>query len=210
MKKKCAICGIKTANTSDHIPPKGLYPKPRDNDINLNTVPACMDCNGGGSEDDEVFKLVVGIDTGEHQAQPDRQIESLAATIGNNQRLANSVFGSAKIVPPRSAVIGGESVVEIAFDRLAYERVVVRIVKGLHWMERKSSQDAALKTRVILGTELDQKMAGQVMDLMLKLPLRWLNKETFSYCFQVDDLGCGIWGMQIFGKHTVFAITSFD
>ena len=39
------------------------------------------------------------------------------------------------------------------------------------------------------------------------LPPRKLNKDTFAYKSAIDDDGSSIWGMQFFGRHTVFAVT---
>ena len=33
MNNLCALCGDNLATTMDHIPPRGIYPKPRPNDI---------------------------------------------------------------------------------------------------------------------------------------------------------------------------------
>jgi len=58
----CYLCG-KPATTSDHIPPRGMFPKPRPN--NLVTVPACYDCNNKTKLDDEYFRLVVAATSGD-------------------------------------------------------------------------------------------------------------------------------------------------
>lgn len=207
MKKLCAICGLNPAVTSDHIPPQSLYPKPRDNDINLNTVPACKECNNGASTDDEEFKVFIGITTGEHQIAQDRVIDSLARTIGGNQKIANKIFETKRNVYAKlnSAIL--EPAVAITFDRTKYERVITRIVKALHWMETGEAQNAELKTTVLSGDSLDAALAKSIMEVMHSLPLRPLNKGTFLYRGHVGEDGSGIWGMQFFGRHTVFAIT---
>jgi hypothetical protein len=53
---ECYLCGA-PATTRDHIPPRGLFPQPRPN--NLITVPACRSCNHDRSLDDEYFRDVV-------------------------------------------------------------------------------------------------------------------------------------------------------
>lgn len=66
-KQPCAICGKEEATTSDHIPPRGIFPKPRPS--NLITVPTCFRCNHAGSKYDERFRVYlnmeVGVDTPE-------------------------------------------------------------------------------------------------------------------------------------------------
>lgn len=52
---KCYLCGATENLTRDHIPPKGLFPKPRPS--NLYTVPCCEPCNNGASKADEYFRV---------------------------------------------------------------------------------------------------------------------------------------------------------
>ena len=100
-----------------------------------------------------------------------------------------------------------EPAVAITFDRTKYERVITRIVKALHWMETGEAQNAELKTTVLSGDSLDAALAKSIMEVMHSLALRPLNKGTFLYRGHVGEDGSGIWGMQFFGRHTVFAIT---
>ena len=207
MKNLCAICGVNPGVTRDHIPPQSLYPKPRDENIRLNTVPACKECNNGASTDDEEFKVIIGFTTGEYQSSQDRVIDSLARTIGKNQKIANNIFKTKKNVYAKlnSAIL--EPAIAVTFDRAKYERVITRIVKALNWIETKKAQNAALKTIVLPGDGLKINLAKSIMDVMHNLPLRSLNNGTFLYRGNVDEDGGGIWGMQFFGRHTVFAIT---
>lgn len=55
----CYLCGTildDSNRTMDHIPPKGLFPRPLPN--NLLTIPCCRQCNNGFSRDDEFFRLI--------------------------------------------------------------------------------------------------------------------------------------------------------
>ena len=54
---ECVYCGREAQLTSDHIPPKNLFPKPRPS--NLITVPSCKRCNRSASKDDEYLRLVL-------------------------------------------------------------------------------------------------------------------------------------------------------
>src|SRR5947209_11672359 len=93
----CAICGREVERvTNDHIPPKSMFgTKPS----NLITVPACLDCNGGSSADDEYFRLIASeVDTATH---PDAQkaseaiVRSMARpqACGFREALRKSVYG---------------------------------------------------------------------------------------------------------------------
>jgi hypothetical protein len=205
-KTLCAICGINVATTKDHIPQKSLYPPPRDNDINLNTVRACAQCNNGASFDDEIFKVLVGIDTGEHQKYPDRIIESLAKTIAGNGRVANQVFTSDRRTYAKLSGAVLESAVAVTFDFTQYQRVIDRIVRGLHWMETGRAMPTKSTVQVIPGDQLTQLLAAEFMELMQLLPLKKLNKDTFAYRWHAPPEGEQVWGMQFFGRHTTFAL----
>lgn len=54
--------------TDDHVPPQGIFAKPHPD--NLIKVPACKDCNGSFSQDDEYFrqKLVLNVEVYHHPA----------------------------------------------------------------------------------------------------------------------------------------------
>lgn len=55
---KCYLCGA-PATSLDHIPPKGIFPRPLPAKTNLITVPACEKCNGGSKEDDHYFRICI-------------------------------------------------------------------------------------------------------------------------------------------------------
>ena len=50
----CALCASRPAVDREHIPAQTLFPKPRPH--NMITVPACAECNGGTSLDDEYLR----------------------------------------------------------------------------------------------------------------------------------------------------------
>ena len=55
----CVYCGIAGPVTSDHIPPKCLFPPGAR--LNLMTVAACPACHGSFKLDDECFRIVLSI-----------------------------------------------------------------------------------------------------------------------------------------------------
>lgn len=172
--------------------------------MNLNTVPACARCNNGSSSDDEIFKVLIGIATGEYQDTPQKIIDSLSGTIGHNHRIASQIFLTKKTVFAnlRGKVL--EPAVSVTFDFEPYERVITRIIRGLHWIETRQALPADAKVTVLPGHEIPQSLASSFMQLMGLLPLRSLNKETFLYRCHIED-GVQIWGMQFFSRHTTFA-----
>lgn len=57
---KCSYCGREGQISKDHVFPKCLYPKSRrDASQELLTIPACVDCNNGWSNDEAHFRNVI-------------------------------------------------------------------------------------------------------------------------------------------------------
>ena len=54
----CTYCGERDGTTRDHVPPKGLFGKPRPN---LVTVPCCEPCRTSQSLDDEYFVRMISM-----------------------------------------------------------------------------------------------------------------------------------------------------
>lgn len=205
-KQLCALCGEREATTGkgDHLPPKNLYPPQWNQNVRLNTVPACRPCNGGGSRDDEEFKLIIGLTTGEFRVEQELLINSLARTMDGNKKLARRILQSSQHIYARSP--GGvlHPRVAMKFDRGAYARVVERIVKGLYWMETGNAMKDK-KVFVVHGDEVNGRAVNDVKALLARTNPVSLNGGTFTYKVLLNEEGTSFWGLQFFKKHTVFA-----
>ena len=201
----CALCGKNAATTKDHIPPQGIYPKPRDNNINFNTVPACVECNNGSSVEDEEFKVLMGISTGEHHENPDIVIDWIARTVGNNQKIANQIFSTKQNVFARLRGSVLEPAISVTFDGEKYSKVISRIIRGLYWLQKGHALGRNPCITVFPTQGIKPDFAISMMELMNCLEAHALNKGTFVYKVQFCEDGTSIWGMQFFKKHTVFA-----
>ncbi len=205
MANLCALCGKNAATTKDHIPPQAIYPKPRDNDINFNTVPACSNCNNGSAVEDEEFKVLMGFSTGELHENPDVVIDWIARTVGKNQRIANQIFSTKQNVHAylRGPIL--EPAVAVTFDGEKYSKVISRIIRGLYWLQKGHALGRNPKITVFPTHSIKPDFARSMMSLMDCLEAHSLNKGTFVYNVQICDEGTSIWGMPFFKKHTVFA-----
>src|SRR5476649_803812 len=67
----CIYCQMNPGDTDDHVPPKGLFPKPRPS--NLITVPACDQCNKSFKNDDEYF-LNIALEWAASESSDGKQI----------------------------------------------------------------------------------------------------------------------------------------
>lgn len=55
--RPCTYCGKLAHLTSDHVPPRCLFPP----GTRLVTVPVCLACNNAASKDDEYFRAAVAL-----------------------------------------------------------------------------------------------------------------------------------------------------
>lgn len=202
----CAMCGGE-ATTKDHIPPQSLYPKPRLPNLQLHTVPACKMCNNGASADDEEFKIIVGVSTGEAQPNQDALMTSLQATMAANGRLNRVVRNGKQML----TVVNGNALpgpVAISFEGPSYDRVVQRMIRGLYWREKKHPLGLGINVQVIVPSSLSPDLVGLFKDLLPSLEPKFLNDRTFSYKVGFSSDGSSVWALQMFGKHTVFGMAS--
>jgi hypothetical protein len=137
---ECVYCGKTRRLTDDHIPPKGLWNKPRPPD--LITVPSCSSCNSGASRDDEYFKsmMVFKDKSGSHPeavaVRPSvfRGLE-MPKKIGFARSLVKGIR-RVRVQTPARLHLGRRFVFDVDLTRL--DRVVERITRGLYWHHRRS------------------------------------------------------------------------
>jgi hypothetical protein len=125
--KVCVYCGANAGTTSDHVPPANLFPPPRPS--TLITVPACESCNGGFSQDDEYFRLVI-CTRPDLRANPAVQ-RLIPVTLSGLDRPESSCFKRAFLDATRAA--GDTIQLRVDCDRL--NRVAERTVRGLHYFK---------------------------------------------------------------------------
>lgn len=202
------LCGQGVSTRKgDHLPPENIYPKPRPENLELHKVPACKECNNPAGVDDEEFKIIIGLSTGEFRSNGKDIINSLGKTIGFNKRLARQIFSTKRdmYVNRGSGIL--EPVVAVTFESKAYQNVIKRMVKGLYWRETNTILDSSSVIHVIPTAGLSHNLATAFINLMNSLAPNLLNDGTFAYKYVINDDGSSIWGMEFFGKHTVFATT---
>ena len=169
--KPCAICGKNPATTRDHIPPKGIFPKPRPND--LITIPACGPCNKSTSDFDEVFKVFMGI-AGGHGPEGELMFkEQTIHTLQHNQRLKREMASSVRDVfvkTPGGVILGKKPAIPLTSK--AHDQIIENMIRGLHFHH----------TGNILGDQAD-------------IAINWHNCFPKIYNVQIDwitgDVGNG-------------------
>jgi hypothetical protein len=130
---QCAYCK-RPATTHDHIPPKRLFTPPLPH--NLITVPACVECNHGSSDDDEVFRNELSImagSFGESAKAAERLQPTMRGIRRNKAVLKKMVLGATPVerYSPGGIYLGLGYAVPVTPE--AHRRVLNRIVRGLYW-----------------------------------------------------------------------------
>ena len=133
MRGLCAICGVRLATTRDHVPPKGIFAKPRPD--NLVTVPACSICNNDSSDIDERFLVNLGIHVSFHGGEGGRLFnERVLPTLNHNKRLAREVVeGMRKVKLETDEGKFSGTAYEGKWDDAAHDSVIERTIRGLHY-----------------------------------------------------------------------------
>ncbi|HTS10407.1 MAG TPA: hypothetical protein VMP68_32885 [Candidatus Eisenbacteria bacterium] len=148
---ECVYCGEARAPSRDHIPPAGLFSKPRPAD--LITVPSCSECNAGASLDDEYFRLAItaGMDPTKLPGEFDVSIEAIRK-LGRREKLglAKTVLSGFKresLYTPAGVYVGEKGALTV--DRARVQRVVVRIVRGLFFHHFRKRLPASATVSVV-------------------------------------------------------------
>jgi hypothetical protein len=190
--------------TEDHLPPQGIYPSHLRKGVELHWVPACASCNGGGSIEDEEFKVFIGFQAGGFDDSAGLFVNHVAGTAGHNARILRQIVQSKKAGYARVDGDVLRPVVQVSFDGVKYDKVISRIVRGLYW--RKRGVALGLKADVnVFPQKVEPSALRLLQEIMNSLQTNRLNNAMFSYKVAFMEDGSSLWGMEFFGKHQVFA-----
>lgn len=204
--KLCAICGVNPATTVDHVPPKGIFPKPRPND--LITVPACADCNNADSQYDERFMVYLSMHAGLDQAETRKLFVNHALrTVEHNQRLKRKILAEAEeveLTTPAGVYAGKAHALN--WDSEAHTRVIERTTRGLYFHE----YGEVLGERGVVDVMWFERLPDRLASMTGSLPLRSVANGNFSYKHLRAETVLpewSIWVYQFYARHWAGAVT---
>jgi hypothetical protein len=145
--QNCYLCGVEVREYKlkpnerhppdelipDHVPPKGLFPEPRPN--NLITVPCCFQCNNKHSGFDERLRIVASMPFDRNKAGQkilDEKVMGGTLAKGRQMRFAGKILASMETVLERPELIRSQ------FDAQEFEEGMKRITKGLLFTQHPS------------------------------------------------------------------------
>lgn len=190
----CVICGKEPAITDDHIPPKGIFPKPRPSD--LITIRACQSCNGGTSELDEIFKVAIGI-AGGHGIEGEAMFkEPVTRTLKHNERLTKEIQNSTRdiwVKTPDGLLLQKSAYL---IDSVAHDTIIEKIIRGLHFIH----------TGIILGDKATVKvfwhneLSIEIVNMSQMWPTVSVGEGKFVYKFFTEPQAPfgSVWVLEFF------------
>jgi hypothetical protein len=201
----CAICGERDGTTRDHVPPKAIFPKPRPN--NLVTVPACLECNNGASDNDDLFKVFLSLQAAGNNEIARRLFqEKTVRTLKRNQSLLTLILEEAKELQ----IINNQGNIEtrtgVLWNSAAHDAVMERTIRGLYF--HHSGSPIPIDTNLAV-----QWLHGVPEEILPSLHLfnevvLGDNQVTYKYIIYGDDPRHSLWLFDFYGAHWASGHTS--
>jgi hypothetical protein len=201
----CAICGERDGTTRDHVPPKAIFPKPRPN--NLVTVPACLECNNGASDNDDLFKVFLSLQAAGNNEIARRLFqEKTVRTLKRSQSLLALILEEAKELQ----IINNQGNIEtrtgILWNSAAHDAVMERTIRGLYF--HHSGSPIPIDTNLAV-----QWLHGVPEEILPSLHLfnevvLGDDQVTYKYIIYGDDPRHSLWLFDFYGAHWASGHTS--
>ena len=197
----CYLCGV-AATTRDHIPPRGIFPKPWPS--NLLTVPACATCNQSRSLDDEYFRVVVAAGSNDSPQSLDLLRQRILPKMRKRPGLILGLMKSAQWVDVSSP--GGIHVGcgrALSFDRPRIQVVIDKIVRGLFFKHTGHR----LPTQWVVEDFLYKPLVREELRAaILGLPLIEVGDGTvYSYRYHISDSSDeSFWALMFYNDTSLF------
>jgi hypothetical protein len=202
----CAICGFRNATTSDHVPPKGIFPKPRPGD--LITVPSCFHCNNSGSKQDEEFRVFLSLQLGmETRATRGLWKDGALRSLQHNQRLRTHIINNSRwvdVTTPSGIRLRKQRAVFM--PARAHNAVLDRTVRGLYFHHFGDILGQQVSCRVSQMTGLPKKIESAEIDQMLQsMAIASIGGNSFVYRYAraADSPLNSLWLLRFYERYLV-------
>lgn len=197
----CYLCGEAGADTRDHVPPRGMFPKqPKGN---LITVPAHRACNEKYARDDERFRnyiVAMGSFTTEGLEAWGSQV---LPSLPKNKKLLSELRNRLSLI--RVDVASGQeglALPTIQVDGALMQRQVKRITRGLfyHRFRTPLPRDWSIKLQRGPAQSIVEVIRAVGDKHGVRLGWRHVEPRVFSYCHGVlnEDERVGVASMVFF------------
>jgi hypothetical protein len=193
---------------------KTLIPEPRPN--NLVTVPACQQCNGGFSRDEEYLRDRLSAAVGGHDfegpATWDKAWRSMQRSKAKGKKLG--LFKDVFKLPGPVQTKDGPSDMGVLMDKHRVNRVVEKMVRGFYFHHfKKPLRDVQFDIDML--SAINAKGARQgLLELLRKVYERptWAQSfgpDTHVVCgLAEEDDRAGLWAFKLLGQHIIVAVVA--
>jgi len=139
-KQICYLCGTSIERdqlSKEHVPPKAFYPKNIRAGLNFQVLPTHKNCNNSYKNDEEYFQHAFLIEVLNQKSPITKQILS---DFQRRSRKPQMPALMRKILKGISNITSGgihlpKEILQVEIDQLRIERVVLKIVRGLFYIE---------------------------------------------------------------------------
>ena len=166
----CYLCGLRPAETKDHLFPRALFPRPLPSNLPIG-LPACRQCNNELSKDEEQFRFFLASGMA-YESEAGRRIwdERIRSALKGRRPgfkpLARSMVKVAKIQSESGTVLGDWPISEL--DRETSKRVLSKIVKGLYFIETRQLLPSDVQILCDYGEEHPERFIAPPLDEAIK------------------------------------------
>ena len=151
-KNICCLCGLRTAETSDHLFPRGFFNSPRPD--NLPTIPACFECNNGLSEDEDDFRTFLSMGMAYESNAGKRIWTGKIHPALKKGRLKQRIKPMVKLYRYVDKSRNVDLCVPVGeIDRSSANQVLRKIAKGLYYLDTQRVLPSEIEIRVGYYTE---------------------------------------------------------
>ncbi len=191
----CYFCGKPNADSKDHIPPRGIFPKKPQGQ--LITVPAHKSCNEEFHKDDELFRNIIisGCYRTENgrKAWDEQVVDSWKKNRGAKKSLRDLLIPIVIKDPTTGTIVQKYG---IAIELELFERQVKRWARGLYYNRFKEplSQESKIVVERLLPPEISiNSMNNHFTKNGIKPKWIHVEKNVFSYFYaaSIEDKNVG-------------------
>jgi len=144
----CIYCNTSIADTVDHIPPKLLLSQPYPD--NLLTVPSCFKCNSSFQKHDEYTRVIASVDIRNANHQTVKvNMPAIMRSLEKPEAQGFSRYLASRTTPSKVLGVDGRPLGQIVeVDQKRLNATGERIIRGLHFIERRLPVPRSAKIRV--------------------------------------------------------------
>lgn len=209
MSELCIYCQKEIAETTDHVPPKAFYPRPRPS--NLITVPACLSCNNEASLDEEYFLATFMFsEAGKSESGKKLWAEKLHRmydkNLGIRRKIASSFKEISVLDKSKNETINR---LAIEYDQDRINRTCSKIIRGLYFIEYGEPLNIDCSVDVeLLDTRGKIQIAKDYNHFFHAGQKEWPGVFQYRHCTIPPEHVEGIWLLLFWDTHTFWGTTA--